>query len=67
MDSIKWVRSDSIVVGCFQLTEDGKEENYLVQVIRSREGKISDVCRSLCFDLILLMLLHFINNLSEIV
>uniref|UniRef100_A0A803LXZ4 Nuclear pore complex protein NUP214 n=1 Tax=Chenopodium quinoa TaxID=63459 RepID=A0A803LXZ4_CHEQI len=44
VDSIKWVRSDSIVVGCFQQTEDGKEENYFVQVITSKAGKIIDAC-----------------------
>ncbi|EEF38969.1 nuclear pore complex protein nup153, putative [Ricinus communis] len=43
VDSIRWVRPDSIVVGCFQQTADGKEENYLVQVIRSKDGKITDV------------------------
>ncbi|KAF3448907.1 hypothetical protein FNV43_RR09624 [Rhamnella rubrinervis] len=43
VDSIRWVRKDSIILGCFQMTEDGKEENYLVQVIRSKDGKISDV------------------------
>ncbi|KAL5563763.1 hypothetical protein UlMin_033510, partial [Ulmus minor] len=42
VDSIRWVRRDSIIVGCFQLTEDGREENYLVQVIRSKEGIFSD-------------------------
>ncbi|XP_021759023.1 nuclear pore complex protein NUP214-like [Chenopodium quinoa] len=42
VDSIKWIRSDSIVVGCFQQTEDGKEENYFVQVITSKAGKIID-------------------------
>ncbi|XP_024935025.2 nuclear pore complex protein NUP214 isoform X1 [Ziziphus jujuba] len=43
VDSIRWVRKDSIVLGCFLMTEDGREENYLVQVIRSKDGKISDV------------------------
>jgi len=42
VDSIKWVRSDSIVIGCLQLTEDG-EENYFVQVIKSKENRIIDV------------------------
>ncbi|KAK7247325.1 hypothetical protein RIF29_42206 [Crotalaria pallida] len=44
VDSVKCVRSDSIIIGCFQLDEDGKEENYLVQVIRSRAGKITRGC-----------------------
>jgi hypothetical protein len=43
VDSIRWVRPDCIILGCFQLTADGKEENYLVQVIRSNDGKITDV------------------------
>lgn len=47
VDSIRWVRPDSIILGCFQLTDDGNEENYLVQVIKSKEGKFSDVCISL--------------------
>ncbi|RDX95312.1 Nuclear pore complex protein NUP214, partial [Mucuna pruriens] len=42
VDSVKCVRPDSIVIGCIQLTEDGKEENYLIQVIRSRLGEIND-------------------------
>lgn len=43
VDSIRWVRPDSIILGCFQLTSDGKEENYLVQVITSKDGKFTDV------------------------
>ena len=35
MDSIGWVRDDSIVVGCVRLDEEGNEVGYLVQVIRS--------------------------------
>ncbi|XP_024313585.1 nuclear pore complex protein NUP214 isoform X2 [Brachypodium distachyon] len=35
VDAIGWVRDDSIVVGCVQLNEEGNEENYVVQVIRS--------------------------------
>ncbi|EXB53601.1 hypothetical protein L484_005150 [Morus notabilis] len=42
VDSIRWVRPDSIILGCFQLTDDENEENYLVQVIKSKEGKFSD-------------------------
>ncbi|KAE9601245.1 hypothetical protein Lal_00024059 [Lupinus albus] len=44
VDSVKCIRPDSIIVGCFQLDEDGKEENYLVQVIRSRAGEITRGC-----------------------
>ncbi|KAL5794838.1 hypothetical protein ACOSP7_003432 [Xanthoceras sorbifolium] len=42
VDSIRWVRRDCIVLGCFQLTEDDTEENYFVQVIKSKDGKITD-------------------------
>ncbi|MED6124123.1 hypothetical protein PIB30_056126 [Stylosanthes scabra] len=44
VDSVKCVRPDSIIIGCFQVTEDGKEENYLLQVIRSRNGEIKAGC-----------------------
>ncbi|XP_056175992.1 nuclear pore complex protein NUP214-like [Syzygium oleosum] len=38
VDSLKWVRPDCIVLGCFQLTSNGMEEGYLLQVIRTRDG-----------------------------
>ncbi|XP_010552295.1 PREDICTED: nuclear pore complex protein NUP214 isoform X2 [Tarenaya hassleriana] len=41
VDSIMWVRRDCIILGCLQLI-DGREENYLVQVIRNPDGKITD-------------------------
>ncbi|KAJ4881914.1 Uncharacterized protein Rs2_38969 [Raphanus sativus] len=41
VDSIRWVRQNCILLGCFQLIAD-MEENYLVQVIRSPDGKITD-------------------------
>ncbi|KAK2401393.1 hypothetical protein P8452_08114 [Trifolium repens] len=47
VDSVKCVRPDSIIIGCFQLTEDGQEENYLIQVISSKHGEISDDCSEL--------------------
>ena len=43
VDSIRWVRYDSIIVVCFQQTADGKEENYLFQTIKSTDGKVTDV------------------------
>lgn len=43
VDSIRWVRHDSIILGCFQLTADGNEESYLVQVIKIKDGKFADV------------------------
>ncbi|KAI4386315.1 hypothetical protein MLD38_004256 [Melastoma candidum] len=42
VDSIRWVRPDSIVLGCFQLQSDGTEDNYFLQVIRSKDSKITD-------------------------
>ena len=33
VDSIGWIRDDSIVIGCVRLNEDDNEEGYLVQVI----------------------------------
>ncbi|KAK6919871.1 hypothetical protein RJ641_015775 [Dillenia turbinata] len=42
VDSVRWVRRDSIIVGSFQLTEDGTEESYLVQIITSKDGKDID-------------------------
>ncbi|XP_062187110.1 nuclear pore complex protein NUP214 isoform X2 [Phragmites australis] len=38
VDSIGWVRDDSIVIGCVRLNEEDNEEGYLVQVIRSEEN-----------------------------
>ncbi|KAK9750101.1 hypothetical protein RND81_02G173400 [Saponaria officinalis] len=38
VDSIRWIRADSIVVGCLQI-EGGEEKNYFLQVIMSEEGK----------------------------
>ncbi|KAJ1292475.1 hypothetical protein BS78_02G394300 [Paspalum vaginatum] len=38
VDSIGWIRDDSIVIGCVRLNEDENEEGYLVQVIRSEEN-----------------------------
>ncbi|XP_020085926.1 nuclear pore complex protein NUP214 isoform X1 [Ananas comosus] len=42
VDSIAWVRDDSIIVGCVRLTEDGDEYGYLIQVITDRVGKFSE-------------------------
>ncbi|XP_059628710.1 nuclear pore complex protein NUP214 [Cornus florida] len=42
VDSIRWIRSDCVILGCFQLTSDGEEENYLVQVITCKDGKLTD-------------------------
>ncbi|KAM5582199.1 nuclear pore complex protein NUP214 [Rosa sericea] len=46
VDTIRWVRNDSIILGCFQLNADGTEENYLVQVIQIKDGKFTnDSCK----------------------
>ncbi|XP_047966903.1 nuclear pore complex protein NUP214 isoform X2 [Salvia hispanica] len=42
VDSIRWIRPDSIAVGCFQLNDDGEKENYTVQVITSRGRRLTD-------------------------
>ncbi|XVF37288.1 hypothetical protein REPUB_Repub19eG0133100 [Reevesia pubescens] len=47
VDTIRWVRPDRIVLGCFQFTADAKEENYLVQVVQSKTGKITDATSDL--------------------
>ncbi|XP_020698976.1 nuclear pore complex protein NUP214 isoform X3 [Dendrobium catenatum] len=51
VDSIRWVRHDSIVIGCTQLMEDGDEEGYLVQVIVSGEHQFTEVsCKPVVFS-----------------
>ncbi|XVE70344.1 hypothetical protein DITRI_Ditri10aG0065100 [Diplodiscus trichospermus] len=47
VDTIRWVRPDCIILGCFQLTADAKEENYLIQVVKSKTGKITDATSNL--------------------
>ncbi|CAL1373154.1 unnamed protein product [Linum trigynum] len=47
VDCIRWVRVDSIVIGCYQHSEDGMEEDYRLQVIRSKDGKITDAASKL--------------------
>ncbi|XP_074310899.1 nuclear pore complex protein NUP214 [Silene latifolia] len=44
VDSIRWVRSDSIVVGCVQQNDVDEEENYFLQVIMSDDGKFINDC-----------------------
>lgn len=46
MDSIGWVRDDSIVVGSVRLNEEGNEEGYLLQVIRSGGNTFFEVSLS---------------------
>lgn len=42
VDSIRWARSDSIVLGCFEGGDDCEQANYLVQVICSQSEEITD-------------------------
>ncbi|XP_051142716.1 nuclear pore complex protein NUP214 [Andrographis paniculata] len=46
VDSVRWVRSDCIAVGCFLINEDGEEEHYVVQVITTKGRRITDVTES---------------------
>nr|XP_043609467.1 nuclear pore complex protein NUP214 isoform X2 [Erigeron canadensis] len=41
VDSVRWVRPDCIMLGYYCLTADGKEENYLLQLISVKDGKIT--------------------------
>lgn len=42
MDSVRWIRPGCFVLGCYKLTPGGMDE-YFVEVIRSKHGKISHV------------------------
>ncbi|GJZ16630.1 hypothetical protein Tco_0552753 [Tanacetum coccineum] len=42
VDSIKWVRPDCIMLGCYCLSADGQEENHAVQLISVKDGKITN-------------------------
>lgn len=51
VDSIKWVRHDSIVIGCVQLKENCEDDRYLVQVITSGECNFTEAsCKPLVFS-----------------
>uniref|UniRef100_A0A7N0THU9 Nuclear pore complex protein NUP214 n=1 Tax=Kalanchoe fedtschenkoi TaxID=63787 RepID=A0A7N0THU9_KALFE len=39
VDSIRWDRPDCIILGCFQVTSDGTEEDYLVHAISVKRGR----------------------------
>ncbi|XP_031399504.1 nuclear pore complex protein NUP214 isoform X1 [Punica granatum] len=43
VDSLKWIRRDCIILGCFKLNTDGLEENYVVEVIRCKSGRIDHI------------------------
>ncbi|XP_076943409.1 nuclear pore complex protein NUP214-like [Bidens hawaiensis] len=42
VDSVRWVRSDCIMLGCYSLSADEKEENNLIQFISVKDAKITD-------------------------
>ncbi|KAL3529808.1 hypothetical protein ACH5RR_009130, partial [Cinchona calisaya] len=42
VDSIIWVRADSIVLGCFEEGDDSEQANYLVHVITTQGSEITD-------------------------
>ncbi|KAM0947960.1 putative transcription factor WD40-like family [Dioscorea sansibarensis] len=42
VDSVNWLRNNSIVIGCLRVYEDGKEEGYLVQVIAVGELEFTE-------------------------
>ncbi|KAI3826581.1 hypothetical protein L1987_00629 [Smallanthus sonchifolius] len=42
VDSVRWVRPDCIMLGCYSLSADGKEENNLIQLISVKDGKITN-------------------------
>ncbi|PHT54940.1 hypothetical protein CQW23_03426 [Capsicum baccatum] len=43
VDVVRWIRLDCIIIGCLQVNDDDKEEeNYVVQVITSENGRITN-------------------------
>lgn len=49
VDTVRWVRPDCIMLGCYRLSGDGKEENYITQLIRVNDGNITDVSQHIIF------------------
>lgn len=45
VDSVRWVRPDCIMLGCYSLSPDRKEENNLIQFISVKDAKITDVSK----------------------
>lgn len=44
VDSIRWVRPDCIILGCYSLCPDGNEKNHMIQLISVKKGKITNTC-----------------------
>ncbi|KAI3771462.1 hypothetical protein L6452_02627 [Arctium lappa] len=42
VDFVRWVRPDCIILGCYRQSPDGKEDNYLVQFVTVKDGKITN-------------------------
>ncbi|XP_055818482.1 nuclear pore complex protein NUP214 isoform X2 [Solanum dulcamara] len=43
VDAVRWIRPDCIIIGCLQVNDDDEEEeNYVVQVITSENGTITN-------------------------
>ncbi|XP_071719698.1 nuclear pore complex protein NUP214 [Rutidosis leptorrhynchoides] len=42
VDSVRWVRPDCVMLGCYCLNADGKEENYVLQLLCVNDGKITN-------------------------
>ena len=53
VDSIRWVRPDCIMLGCYCLSADGNEENHAVQLISVKDGKITNVSKHFSVFLVL--------------
>ncbi|KAL5994998.1 hypothetical protein ACLOJK_025056 [Asimina triloba] len=50
VDSIRWLRSDSIIIGCLKSTDDGNEDSYLLQVIANSGHKIIEASKPEVFS-----------------
>ena len=68
VDSVKWVRRDSIVIGCIQVNEDSEETDYMVQVITTKEARFDEVthCRICRQDFIILFYSHGVSLIFEL-
>lgn len=42
VDSIRWLRADSIVLGCFEVGDDSEQGSYFIQVIATQSSEITD-------------------------
>ncbi|XP_024984624.1 nuclear pore complex protein NUP214 isoform X2 [Cynara cardunculus var. scolymus] len=42
VDCVRWVRPNCLILGCYCQSPDGKEDNYLLQFITVKDGKITN-------------------------